>query len=152
MVNEKSIGKKVWVLNENTNGNFVINKNKVFTIVAIKPYNEVDNYCNHIVVKAEDGEEKEVREYHAVFIPNDALQGDEQISQFLNDNACYHDGVYTNTEGSTSVEIFWGDWKHSFIWLDTLMSYLGYDFDNEEVTEENGSDCYSAIHYFHKVA
>jgi hypothetical protein len=32
------------------------------------------------------------------------------------------------------------------------MEYLGYASGGQIVTEENGSDCYSATHYFYKVA
>lgn len=152
MKDNKSIGKKVWLLIENQSGLIVAIDKSDHTIVAIKPYNEVKDYCNHLVVKNDKGVEQEVREYNAIFVPRPELQGDEQIGRFLEDNGCYNDGVFTNSEGITSVEISWGDWKHSFIWLDTLMGYIGYKFDNEEVTEENGSDCYSAIHYFSRVA
>lgn len=151
MKDNKSIGKKVWLLIENDNA-CTLDKSKIYTIVGVKDFKEAKDYCNHLILKSEDGEEIEVREYNAVFILKPELQGDEQIGRYLEDNGCYNDGVYTNSEGVTSVEISWGDWKHSFIWLDTLMGYIGYKFDNEEVTEENGSDCYSAIHYFSRVA
>jgi len=150
MVNEKSIGKKVWLLVDSGHYNFFIDKGD-YTIDAIKPYNEVKDHCNHVVVKDQNGKTQELREYYVVFVPNPDLQGDEQIGRYLEDNGCYNDGVYTNTDGTTSVEISWGDWKHSHIWCDTLMRYLGYDTAcEEEVTEENGSDCYSATHYFVK--
>lgn len=49
------------------------------------------------------------------------------------------------------VEINWGDWKHEHLrckWLTEQlleMRGIGFDFDTF-VTEEDGSDCYSAIH------
>lgn len=151
MKDEKTIGKKVWLLIENHNGLQVAIDTGDWTIVAIKPYNEVKDYCNHLVVKNDKGVEQEVREYNAIFVPRPELQGDEQIGRFLEDNGCYNDGVFTNSEGITSVEISWGDWKHEHIWCDHLMRYLGYTTScEEEVTEENGSDCYSAIHFYEK--
>lgn len=153
MKDKKSIGKKVWLLIENRSGLQVAIDTGDWTILAIKPHNEVKDYCNHLVVKNDKGVEQEVREYNAIFVPRPELEGDEQIDRFLADNGLYPDGVYTNSEGSTSVEISWGDWKHDHIWCDVLMKYLGYETEcEEEVTEENGSDCYSAIHYYHKVA
>ena len=50
------------------------------------------------------------------------------------------------------VDISWGDWKHEHGWCKCLMKYLGYGEIGCKVTEENGSDTYSAEHYFIKVA
>lgn len=49
------------------------------------------------------------------------------------------------------VEINWGDWKHEHLrckWLtDEFLEKLGMTAHiATEVTEEDGSDCYSAIH------
>lgn len=151
MKDEKTIGKKVWLLIENQNGLQVAIDTGDWTIVAIKPYNEVKDYCNHLVVKNDKGVEQEVREYNAIFVPDETLPELDMISRFLNDNGCGHDDVYHENE-QLCVYISWGDWKHSFIWLDNLMRYIGYDLNDEEVTEENGSDCYSAIHYYKKSA
>ena len=145
------IGKKVWVLNENTNSNLTLDKDKVYTIVKVKPYNEIGDHCDHFIVKSENGNEKEIRKYYCIFIPRPELQGDEQIHHFLAENGVHPDGVYTNSEKITSVEISWGDWKHDHIWCDNLMGYLGYDtYSEEDVTEEDGGDCYSATHYYQK--
>ena len=50
------------------------------------------------------------------------------------------------------IYISWGDWKHSHLRVDYLMKQLGYILVNEDVTEENGDDCYSSIHYYTKLA
>lgn len=141
---------KVWVLVEN-NGLYTLDKTP-YTIVSVKPYNECRDYCNHFIVRNDNGEEKEICEYNAIVMPREELSGDEQLGYFLNDNDCYNDGVYTNSEGVTSVEISWGDWKHEHLWCDNLMGYIGYQKNDELVTEEDGSDCYSATHYFTKTA
>ena len=78
MKDEKTIGKKVWLLIENKNGLQVAIDTGDWTIVAIKPFKEVKDYCNHLVVKNDKGVEQEVREYNAIFIPRPELQGDEQ--------------------------------------------------------------------------
>ena len=149
MVDEKAIGQKVWVLVEDHYRN-VLDKSKVYTVVSIKLYSEVKDHTNHAILRGEDGKEIEVRDYNVLFIPDPNLEGDEQITRFLKDNLCYPDCVYTNSEGVTSVDISWGDWKHEHLWCRDLMGYLGYIETGEEETEEDGSDCYSAIHYFVK--
>ena len=48
------------------------------------------------------------------------------------------------------VDIEWGDWKHSHgrtIYL--LTEDLGLKHINTVYTEDDDSDCYSAIHYFY---
>lgn len=50
------------------------------------------------------------------------------------------------------VEVFWGDWKHEHLYLKYVMQQKGYKHLSEEVTEEDGSDCYSAEHVFVKEA
>lgn len=52
------------------------------------------------------------------------------------------------TEEYVSISIDWGDWKHSHAYLDYLMKELGFSKCDEEITEEDGSDCYSSIHYY----
>lgn len=53
-------------------------------------------------------------------------------------------------DGQIEVEIGWGDWKHDHIFCDHIMRENGYTLINEVVTEEDGSDCYSSIHYYKK--
>lgn len=46
------------------------------------------------------------------------------------------------------IEIYWGDWKHSHLRADYLMEQNGFKLIGKEVTEEDGSDCYSARHTY----
>ena len=46
------------------------------------------------------------------------------------------------------VEIRWGDWKHDHQRCKWLLAQEGFVSFGEEITEDDGSDCYSAIHYF----
>ena len=61
-----------------------------------------------------------------------------------------HGEIVEETENKTAIEIFWGDWKHDHLRLDFLMEE---NFDLKKIetiaTEEDGSDCYSAIHYYY---
>lgn len=50
------------------------------------------------------------------------------------------------------VSLFWGDWKHEHLYLENLMKQHGYYQVGENVTEEDGCDCYSSDHEFKKIA
>lgn len=52
------------------------------------------------------------------------------------------------TENTCTVTIHWGDWKHEHGYLDYVMSKNGFELVKEDVTEEDGSDCYSSIHTY----
>lgn len=60
--------------------------------------------------------------------------------------------VDATPDGKIIVLIEWGDWKHEHGYLRCLMQQNGFTETAENVTEENGSDCYSAIHIFKKTA
>lgn len=46
------------------------------------------------------------------------------------------------------IEIAWGDWKHEHGYADYVMSQHGFTKVREEITEEDGDDCYSSNHYY----
>ena len=50
--------------------------------------------------------------------------------------------------GMIAIEVEWGDWKHEHLHLDWIMKENGYTKMFDRITEEDGSDTYSAIHYF----
>jgi hypothetical protein len=70
------------------------------------------------------------------------------IYKHLRDNDADFDSIYFENNGVVSVSVEWGDWKHSHGFLDFLMSQLGFTLFKERVTEEDGSDTYSSIHYY----
>lgn len=147
---KKIIGKKVYKVDEVNVSEFrtirVMRTDKVFTIKGYKDYGESNDYCPHYIL--DNGEE--IRSFNAVFIPDNTLPEADMINKFLGDNELFAEDVYTNGEGYTAVTINWGDWKHEHGWCDVLMEYLSYKKVAESVTEENGSDCYSSIHYYCK--
>ena len=59
-----------------------------------------------------------------------------------------------NHKGMLIIEVEWGDWKHDHWMIDDLVQEKADDLDmvllaaTSEVTEENGSDCYSATHKY----
>ena len=62
----------------------------------------------------------------------------KEVYDLLNTEKVYPDEIYTDSDLPDCIlciDISWGDWKHDHARL-------------KWVTEENGSDCYSATHYF----
>ena len=62
-------------------------------------------------------------------------------------------GVFSEDDFDIAVEIRWGDWKHEHLRckliVEELLKENGYEtFHTEQMTESDGSDCYSAIHRF----
>lgn len=47
-----------------------------------------------------------------------------------------------------SIDVQWGDWKHDHGFIDYFMEKLGFILIETELTEEDGSDCYSATHIY----
>lgn len=75
----------------------------------------------------------------------------ETVDRKLAEEKRYYEVWYD--DNSILVEVNWGDWKHDHNWLDSFVKKLlkdeGYDATvSVQETEEDGSDCYSAIHSF----
>ena len=152
---ENPIGHKVHQLvkpNESCYS-YILDKEHTYEVVRVLGYDEVkDDWCKHYIIKGEDGTEKEIREFEAVFVPDTTKDETSMLYRYLLDNGVYAE-VYHYATGIPAivVSISWGDWKHHHGWANSLMQYLGYTEIGNRVTEENGSDCYSAEHYFIKV-
>ena len=58
---------------------------------------------------------------------------------------------YSEFENEVQIEISWGDWKHDHRYLEHLMGELDYILVDKKITNEDGSDCYSADHYYKKM-
>ena len=52
--------------------------------------------------------------------------------------------------GVIVASIEWGDWKHDHRYLDVVMSEFGYTLVGVDITEEDGSDSYSADRIYMK--
>jgi hypothetical protein len=74
----------------------------------------------------------------------------EKVENLLRDNKVYSYELDFDLDNDRVVyiELEWGDWKHDHLSLKWLMEENGFTQVGEEVTEEDGSDCYSAIHTF----
>lgn len=73
----------------------------------------------------------------------------DNIYQHLREHDADFDEI-GQTDDHIEISVSWGDWKHSHAYLDHLMKELGYVKDDEELTEEDGSDCYSSIHFYNR--
>ena len=144
---ERKIGKKVWLLDGSLERGFQLKSKDTFTLKEVKLGKDCGDWANHFVIEHDsDGQVIEVREFQVVF----SIVGDN-IYEYLGFNDVYAE-VSTNSIGVVAVDIEWGDWKHEHLWCKNLMEYLGYKEIGSKVTEEDGSDTYSAIHYFLKAA
>ena len=75
------------------------------------------------------------------------------IVKLLNDSNVWAEVGVSPIENKIEIEINWGDWKHAHLRTDYLVgTYLNTNgiryIKSESVTEEDGSDTYSSIHYY----
>lgn len=140
MIDETFIGKKVWVLDGDIYRGLSLNSKEEYTIKNIND----SKYPADVVVE-KDGKTFLTNEHNIICVP---INND--IYKYLVDNGvdCVSDAGQTK-EG-VFVDIEWGDWKHSHLWCDDLMGYLGYALVSENITEEDGSDAYSAERIYKK--
>lgn len=73
-----------------------------------------------------------------------------EIQNYLQEHKIYAEVAETN-QNEIVVSIEWGDWKHDHLYCVELMKEKGYEHLYERVTENDGSDTYSAEHYFKEV-
>ena len=71
----------------------------------------------------------------------------EQVQQLFEKMNCPYE--IWEQDGNICISIYWGDWKHDHENADYVMeTAFGYRSADETVTEENGSDTYSAVHTY----
>ena len=71
-----------------------------------------------------------------------------KIREALKENEMYY-GAYQNGSGEIEIYVDWGDWKHDHFALDWFMiEKFNLACIRNVTTEENGSDCYSSIHFY----
>ena len=78
-----------------------------------------------------------------------ALKATEQVEKLLSDNYIGGEVEPYDMIPAFTVHISWGDWKHDHLRAKYLIENANLGtFIKSETTEEDGSDCYSATHYF----
>lgn len=149
MHTENIIGKQVYAtLPHEKDWDFKFDTSKVWTVISVKSANETDNWYDSVVIKDEDLNEKELPEYEVIIAPDYSKPEDEMLYKYLRDNGVYAE--VWNEGDDVKVDISWGDWKHEHGWARNLMEYINYLQINVDVTEEDGSDTYSAVHTYRK--
>ena len=149
---DKRIGKKVWVFEEENHYFPRLNKDKVWVVESLHEPDE-NNYDYYFTLALANGEDrKKVYWYQVVVLPDGSIDDElSRISKYLSDNGFYNDEMWHERILDTElvrISVSWGDWKHDHGWLNDLMSHIDYDCFGTVVTEEDGSDCYSADHIF----
>ena len=71
----------------------------------------------------------------------------KKVEKLMEENGLYGD-VYGD-DVLICIDVEWGDWKHEHMRLDLMIAdNFDIKFRAVEVTEEDGSDCYSATHKY----
>lgn len=73
---------------------------------------------------------------------------EKKIQKIFKENEISHEFDIFEELGTIAVHVIWGDWKHDHGYLDAVMARNGFKLLGKKITEENGSDCYSATHIY----
>ena len=152
------MNRAVWLFHkEEGRYTYTLDKSKTYQVVGVIPSKACDDWQDHLMVR-NGNDVREIPEFECIALPYDKTTIEDEaqrIANYLAANGLHADEVYMGRSGCKGdeedmvcVSISWGDWKHEHGYCDSLMSYIGYSCDDEIVDEENGSDCYSATHYY----
>lgn len=74
----------------------------------------------------------------------------DEMCKIIENNGFWNYECWPHPDGLpvVCIEIYNGDWKHEHSRLDYVLKEHGYVKMGERLTEEDGSDVYSSIHYF----
>lgn len=76
----------------------------------------------------------------------------KNLQNYLRENQIYGECDWSSS--IFSIRINWGDWKHDHLRCDYLVEEFAKTnnskilFQKTKVTEDNGTDCYSAKHFY----
>ena len=110
------------------------------------------------VLESKDGERCKTATCNCYFVPDERVitgkfgrPSDEvdAVSKYIDANGIYSDEIYHDMN-ALCIHVRRGDWKHDHMFLDHIMGLVGYRAGSSVVTEEDGSDNYSAVHFFYK--
>ena len=71
----------------------------------------------------------------------------EDVKRIFKENDIHYEW-WVQDDGAVNVIVNWGDWKHDHLFLKHIMWKNHYRRIDEIVTEEDGSDAYSAEYVF----
>ena len=86
--------KRVFKLVKTSNYTEKMDVSTSYTIVKTITYPDVKDWCNHYIIKDDNGNEEEVREVEVVFAPNFSLPEEQMVNYYLNDNELYANEIY----------------------------------------------------------
>lgn len=90
--------------------------------------------------------------YREVYYPKQAQKEMRGLAALveteLDKQEVIHSDVWSDELGTCKVLITWGDWKHEHARADYVVAGIGGSLLWAYVTEEDGSDCYSAVHKY----
>ncbi len=90
--------------------------------------------------------------YEEYYLPAQAAKEEvelvDRVTKALDEAKVSHGEVWSDEPNTVKVEILWGDWKHDHARADWVVSNLGGKEWFTMLTEEDGSDCYSATHKY----
>ena len=72
----------------------------------------------------------------------------DKANNVFKENYCSFFAEISLSSNIVYINIEWGDWKHEHGYADYIMKCNGFSKINERIIEEDGSDCYSSIHYY----
>jgi hypothetical protein len=75
---------------------------------------------------------------------------EKDIQRIFKENEMWYDWDVDFFDNTVEINVELGDWKHDHLCLDHVMKENGYILIDKKVTEEDGSDAYSAVHTFLK--
>lgn len=150
VTSENAIGRKVYLLESDKHQVFFrVDRSKTYEVVRVIEAQVAQDDCRHFVIKDATGKEQEYREYWCIFVPDESKEEILMLQRYLCDNGIYAEvSHYSPTIPAIVVSIHWGDWKHTHLYCESLMKYIGYYEIGNRVTEESGEDSFSADHYF----
>lgn len=71
----------------------------------------------------------------------------EKVKSIFATNGITHEW-WVQDDGNVVVEVFWGDWKHDHWALEYVMAKNNFALIERIITEEDGTDAYSAEYVF----
>ena len=140
------VGKNVWLLDGDIKNGLSLGSKELYTIKKVKSGKECHDWSNHYIIE-KDGKKLEVSEYQCVFPLNETGNKSADIEKYLTENGISLCSVSEHEDNTISAEIE-GDWKHEHGWSNDLMSYIGYDFIDEDVIEDVEDDYYVSTHFY----
>ena len=142
------------------------NGDVVMTDCSIEPNEDYDKLAEYFLKEYEGLKDLEIAEDGLIVEKQEEVEESVEVKEEFNDMKSLANELMNHFEdlkvyyeiwpedNGINVEIEWGDWKHDHLWCDYEVEHFlesrGYTVTggSTEVTDEDGSDTYSAIHYY----